>query len=83
MFYKILINNADSSGIVLIGVNNPHITIQDVLQDYIVCTDVSDEVEIKWRSKDIRRGYSYACDVNEFLEAVPHLRNINVKSILI
>lgn len=84
IFYKILIDNREKSGIVLIGVNNPHISNDEILEDYIFCKDVSSKVKyIKWRPTDIRRGYSYACDVKDFLRKVPHLSNIDVKSILI
>lgn len=84
VFYKLLIDRSNDSGIVLIGVNNPHISIQEILQDYVFCDDISDQVKyIKWRPRDIRRGYSYACEVNDFLENVPHLSDVGVKSILI
>lgn len=84
IFYKILIEKSTDSGIALIGVNNPYITIDEILRDYVVCDDISDSIKyIKWRTKDVRRGYSYACEVNDFLESVRHLPHIDVKSILI
>lgn len=84
LYYKVLINKADSSGIVLIGVNNPHLTLDEIKKDYVVCTDVSDQISyINWQRDDIRRGFSYACDVNEFLKAVPHFSEIDVKNLLI
>lgn len=84
IFYKMLIDHAKDSGVVIVGVNNPHASLEEILDDYIVCVDVSDEIKyIKWRPKDIRRGYSYACEVNDFLENVPHLVNITVESLLV
>lgn len=84
IFYKMLINKAEASGIVLIGVNNPHASIKEINRDYIFCDDISDEIIfIKWRPRDIRRGYSYACSIEDFLENVPHLSSVGVKSILI
>lgn len=84
IFYKMLINQADASGIVLIGVNNPHASIEEINRDYIFCDDISDEIKfIKWRPREIRRGFSYACEVQDFLESVPHLSSVGVKSILI
>lgn len=79
-----LIDKVDSSGVVLIGVNNPHLTLDEIKKDYIICTDVSDQINyINWQKDDIRRGYSYACDVNEFLKVVPQFSEIDVKSLLI
>lgn len=74
IFYKILINKADNRGVVLIGVNNPHLTVDEIKKDYVVCTDVSSQITyINWQKDNIERGYSYACDVNDFLKVVPHI----------
>ncbi|CRK98271.1 CLUMA_CG011633, isoform A [Clunio marinus] len=79
IFYKILIDTSEKSGVALIGVNNPHISIEAIRRDYIVCNDISHQIKyIKWRPEDIRRGYSYACSVDDFLRNVPHLTNITV-----
>lgn len=74
IYYRILLNRADNSGVVLIGVNNPHLTLDEIKKDYIVCTDVSSQINyIKWQKDNIERGYSYACTVNDFVKAVPHV----------
>lgn len=84
LFYKILVDEASSSGIVLIGVNNPHLTIEEIKKEYIICTDVSDKIGyIRWNRNEIRRGFSYACDVNEFLKVVPHVTGIRVSKLLL
>lgn len=83
IYYKILINKADSSGVVLIGVNNPHLTLDEIKKDYIVCTDVSSQINyIKWQKDNIERGYSYACTVSDFLKAVPHVA-VSVSKLLV
>jgi hypothetical protein len=74
IYYKILINKADNSGIVLIGVNNPHVTLEEIKKSYIICTDVSSQINyIAWQKDNIERGYSYACSVNDFVKVVPHV----------
>lgn len=74
IYYKILLNKADNSGVVLIGVNNPHLTLDEIKKDYIVCTDVSSQITyINWQKDNIERGYSYACTVADFVKAVPHV----------
>jgi DNA/RNA endonuclease G (NUC1) len=85
LYYKILVNNANRSGVVLIGVNNPHLSLQDIQQrGYIVCEDKSDQITwVSWQRTDLRRGYSYACDVNDFLARVPHVSGLNVQSLLV
>ena len=84
IFYKVLINRAARSGVVLIGVNNPHLTLKEIMKDYIICSDVSAKIHyINWRKEDIRRGYCYACEVNDFLKAVPHISSVDVQNLLI
>lgn len=84
LYYRVLINKSDSSGIALIGVNNPHLTLDEIKKSYVICSDVSDGISyINWQKSDISRGYSYACDVNEFVKAVPHFSEMNVRNLLI
>lgn len=74
LYYRIILNKSDNSGVVFIGVNNPHLTLDEIKKDYIVCTDVSSQINyIKWQKDNIERGYSYACSVNDFVKAVPHV----------
>ncbi|CAO1405394.1 unnamed protein product [Diamesa tonsa] len=84
LYYKILLNKADNSGIVLIGVNNPHLTLEEIKKDYIICTDVSDKINyVNWLKNDLSRGFSYACDVNEFLKKVPHISGVSTGKLLV
>ena len=84
LYYKILVNRADQSGVVLLGVNNPHLTLNEILADYVICNDVSDRISyVNWQRHDLRRGYSYACEVNDFLRRVPHIQGIQVRSLLV
>ncbi|KAG5676221.1 hypothetical protein PVAND_006070 [Polypedilum vanderplanki] len=84
LYYKIIVNQANHSGIVFIGVNNVHLTLADIQRDYIVCNDVSDRITyVNWVKNDIVRGYSYACEVNDFLRSVPHVQGLTVTSLLI
>uniref|UniRef100_A0AAG5DMC1 DNA/RNA non-specific endonuclease/pyrophosphatase/phosphodiesterase domain-containing protein n=1 Tax=Anopheles atroparvus TaxID=41427 RepID=A0AAG5DMC1_ANOAO len=84
IYYKILHNEAQNSGIVLIGVNNVHISLEEIRRDYIFCTDVSSRIGwINWERENLALGYSYACEVNEFNRVTGHLPQLNVASLLI
>jgi DNA/RNA non-specific endonuclease len=84
LYYKILVNQADRSGIVLLGVNNPHLTLSEIQKDFVICNDISDRINyVSWRREDLERGYGYACDVNEFLRKVPHIPGVVVKNLLV
>lgn len=84
LYYKIIVNRADQSGIVLLGINNPHLTMSEIRKDFIICNDVSDMINyVTWQRTDLRRGYGYACEVNDFLRRVPHVPGIVVTSLLV
>jgi DNA/RNA endonuclease G (NUC1) len=84
LYYKILVNRSNRAGVVLIGVNNPHLTLTEILRDYVICNDVSDRINyVSWRRDDLVRGYSYACEVNDFLRRVPHIPGLVVTSLLV
>lgn len=73
-YYKLIFERSTGRGIVIIGVNNPHATPEEIQNDYIICRDISHLVTwINWDKDYILRGYSYACEVNEFLSVVGHL----------
>ncbi|XP_055372967.1 uncharacterized protein LOC129606599 [Condylostylus longicornis] len=80
IYYRVVIDIRSRKGIVLIGVNNPHLTMEEIQRDYIICNDISDKINyIDWKRDNIRLGYSYACEVKEFMKVVGHLENLNVK----
>uniref|UniRef100_A0A182JW74 DNA/RNA non-specific endonuclease/pyrophosphatase/phosphodiesterase domain-containing protein n=1 Tax=Anopheles christyi TaxID=43041 RepID=A0A182JW74_9DIPT len=74
LFYKVLLDEENDAGLALIGVNNPHATVEELAADYVVCGDVSGEVRwLRWDRNSIGDGYVYACDVNEFNRVTGHL----------
>uniref|UniRef100_A0A1A9WA99 DNA/RNA non-specific endonuclease domain-containing protein n=1 Tax=Glossina brevipalpis TaxID=37001 RepID=A0A1A9WA99_9MUSC len=78
IYFRIVTEPSTKRGIVFVGVNNPHLTIEQITQDYIFCNDVSDKVTyINWKKHDITLGYSYACTVSEFLKNVPVLPSLD------
>lgn len=84
LYYKILVDRKTQNGIVLIGVNNPYLDLKEILSDYVICKDVSDQINwVPWDKTNIKLGYSYACDVNEFMAVVKHIPDLNVKGLLV
>lgn len=82
LFYKLLIDAEGSAGIAVVCANNIHTSIDEIKRDYIICEDVSDEIRyIKWKRTDVKRGYCYACHVNEFLEKIPHVNVTNAHNL--
>ncbi|CAG9812170.1 unnamed protein product [Chironomus riparius] len=84
IYYKILINQADLSGVVLIGVNNPWLSQAEINSlGYVICPDVSSQISyVSWSRTNLQRGFGYACEVHEFSRVVPHIdaiRNIRYR----
>lgn len=84
LFYKIIVNRANRAGVVFLGVNNPHLSLSEILSDYIICNDISHMINyVSWQRLDLHRGYSYACEVNDFMRRVNHIPGLIVTSLLV
>ncbi|XP_030380066.1 uncharacterized protein LOC115628210 [Scaptodrosophila lebanonensis] len=80
LYFRVVIEPSTHRGIVFVGVNNPHLTEEQIKKDYVICNDVSDEVTyISWKKTDIKAGWSYACEVADFLKTVKHLPALTAK----
>ncbi|XP_053954646.1 uncharacterized protein LOC128860884 [Anastrepha ludens] len=78
LYFRVVIERSTNKGIVFIGVNNPYLTLDEIKKDYIICTDVADQVDyITWKRTDITAGYSYACTVSDFMSKVSHLPSLS------
>ncbi|XP_058985161.1 uncharacterized protein LOC101888582 [Musca domestica] len=74
IYFRIVIDRASRKGIVLIGVNNPHASLEQIMQEYVICEDIGDYIDwINWKKDDLIKGYSYACSVPDFIKVVKHL----------
>lgn len=74
LVYRVVIDDKSRKGIVLVVVNNPHASLAEILQDYVVCEDVGAQLDwVDWQKTDIERGYSYACAVEDFTAVVKDL----------
>ncbi|KAM7355279.1 uncharacterized protein ACRADG_001404 [Cochliomyia hominivorax] len=81
IYFRVVIDRESRKGIVLVGVNNPHATLQQIEEEYIICNDIGDEIDwINWSKEDLLKGYSYACSVPEFLKVVKDLPLENLKT---
>lgn len=85
IYYKILHDERNNAGIVLIGVNDIHIdSMQRIQDEYMFCDDIGDKVSwVNWDRKNLALGFSYACEVNPFLKRIGHLSHLNVANLLI
>lgn len=74
LYFRVVIEPSTKRGIVFLGVNNPHLTEEQIKRDYVICDDVSDQVSyINWKKTDIKAGWSYACEVSDFRKTVKHI----------
>ncbi|XP_036327516.1 uncharacterized protein LOC118740129 [Rhagoletis pomonella] len=74
LYFRVVIDRESRKGIVLLGVNNPHISLEEIKRDYVICKDVGRRIDwIGWNKDNLMKGYSYACAVDDFLKVVTHL----------
>uniref|UniRef100_A0A1Q3FS01 Putative deoxyribonuclease i n=1 Tax=Culex tarsalis TaxID=7177 RepID=A0A1Q3FS01_CULTA len=85
IYYKILHDEQNKAGIVLIGVNDIHITsMERIRNEYMFCEDIGDKVSwINWDRFNLALGFSYACEVNQFLRKIGHLPQLDIPNLLI
>lgn len=77
LFYRLLIDNARPwRGLALIGVNNPHATLAQIQESYMICDPLQPQL-VPWlpwlHHKNLRKGYLYACSVASVASVVGHL----------
>lgn len=78
LYYRVLIDNQNRSrGLALVGVNNPHATLSEIEDSYIICPPVDVHhvsLLLRWlQAEDLKKGYLYACRVADLAKAVGHL----------
>ncbi|XP_053956955.1 uncharacterized protein LOC128862395 [Anastrepha ludens] len=74
LYFRVVIDRESRKGIVLLGVNNPHLTVEEIQSDYVICKDVGKRIDwIGWDKENLMKGYSYACAVDDFTQVVKDL----------
>jgi hypothetical protein len=74
-------NPKTQAGIVFVGINNPYIS--NPQGDYLICNDVCSKISwLQWDQKNIEKGYSYCCDVDDFRSTVNTLPEFTVSGLL-
>lgn len=74
IYFRVVIDRVSLKGIVLIGVNNPHASLEQIMEEYVICEDIGNKIDwIQWAKEDLYKGYSYACSVPDFLKVVKDL----------
>jgi hypothetical protein len=81
LFWKAVYDPKTQAGTVFVGINNPY---ENKPQgDYLICNDVCSKISwLQWDEKEVEKGYSYCCDVNDFRSTVKTLPDFEVTSLL-
>ena len=80
-YWKVVYNPKTQEGIALVGINNPYVA--NPSGDYIFCTDVCSKVSwLQWDQKNVQKGYSYCCEVDDFRATVKTLPQFSVTGLL-
>jgi hypothetical protein len=68
-YWKAVYDPKSLVGVVFVGINNPYVSKPQ--GDYLICTDVCSKISwINWDQKNITKGYSYCCEVEDFRSTV-------------
>jgi hypothetical protein len=81
LFCKAVYEPISKAGVVFVGVNNPY--VPNPQGDYIICTNVCSNITwVTWDRTNIKKGYSYCCNVNDFRTMVKYLPRFTVSGLL-
>lgn len=80
LFWKVIYEPIGKKGIALIAINNPH---YENVEEHVICENVCDEIDwLTWKSANIKLGYGYCCDVDDFRETIDYLPAFQVDGLL-
>jgi hypothetical protein len=82
LFWKAVYDPHSQAGVVFVGINNPYVS--EPQGDYLICNDVCSNISwVKWDQKNIKKGYCYCCEVDDFRSTVNYLPQFPVSGLLI
>ncbi|XP_069679728.1 uncharacterized protein [Periplaneta americana] len=80
-YWKVVYDTKTQAGIAFVGINNPYVT--NPQEDYLLCQDICSKLSwLQWDQKNIQKGYSYCCDVNELRSKIDTIPDFTVSSVL-
>ena len=81
LFWKAVYDPKSQAGVVFVGINNPYVS--DPQRDYLICTDVCSKLSwLNWDQANIKKGYSYCCEVDDFRSTVKTLPDFPISGLL-
>jgi hypothetical protein len=81
-YWKAVYVPKSQAGVVFVGINNPYVS--DPQGDYLICNDVCSNISwVKWDQENIKKGYCYCCEVDDFRSTVNYLPQFPVSGLLI
>ncbi|XP_068619386.1 uncharacterized protein [Battus philenor] len=84
-YYKVVHDRARRLGTAFIGINNPHITLNEAHRLQFCkdqCRNNSAFNWLRWQPDVVTRGYSFCCSIQDFRRTVPHLPAFTVDGLL-
>ena len=84
IYYRVIYHQQSKAAVVLVGVNNPFATDDEIKDEYIFCNDIKEKIKwVNWNKVNSKKGYLYACDFNDFAKYIEHLPDLHVTQLLI
>ncbi len=84
-YWKLVLEPEANLGVVLIGVNNPHLSTNEVDNGYRICDPIPNHplLDKVNNINDIKEGVVYACSVEDAQNVIPEIpKDILVDGIL-
>nr|AKB95592.1 DNA/RNA non-specific endonuclease [Laodelphax striatellus] len=84
LYIKAVVDPVSKTGIAFLTVNNPYVTMEEIQeQNYVICEDICDELDwLTWDPTNIKKGYSYCCNIKDLAKSLDFMPEIDVDDIL-
>ncbi|RZF33904.1 hypothetical protein LSTR_LSTR009928 [Laodelphax striatellus] len=84
LYIKAVVDPVSKTGIAFLTVNNPYVTMEEIQeQNYVICEDICDVLDwLTWDPTNIKKGYSYCCNIKDLAKSLDFMPEIDVDDIL-
>lgn len=81
-YWKVIYDPASEKGTAFVGVNDPW--AEEIDDEMFICNIITEKVKwINWKPKNIAKGVSYICTIDDLRESIPYIPYFEVSDVLL
>ncbi|XP_043289373.1 uncharacterized protein [Venturia canescens] len=81
-YWKVIHDPVSKEATAFVGLNNPW--AEKITEKMFICDNIADRIKwVNWSPKNIAKGISYVCDVDDLRKSIPYIPRFKVNDILV